>query len=98
MERKITNGTAADAFSPNEECTRAQIAAFLWRAAGQPEADGDLPFADVPATAYYADAVRWAVRQSITRGTDATHFSPAKACTRAEIVTFLQRAAAGQSS
>ena len=43
-------------------------------------------------------AVRWAVQQSITKGTDGTHFSPAKTCTRAEIVTFLQRDAAGQGS
>ena len=93
VERKITNGTAAGAFSPDEQCTRAQIAAFLFRAAESPETAGDLPFVDVPARAYYADAVRWAVEQGITNGTDSTHFSPKKPCTRAEIVTFLQRAA-----
>ena len=93
VERRITNGTAADAFSPDEQCTRAQIAAFLFRAAESPETAGDLPFVDVPARAYYADAVRWAAEQGITNGTDSTHFSPRKTCTRAEIVTFLQRAA-----
>ncbi len=98
VEQKITKGTAADAFSPDAECTRAQIVTFLYRAAMQPETSGDMPFADVPADAYFAAAVRWAVRQSITKGTDGTHFSPAKTCTRAEIVTFLQRDAAGQGS
>ena len=39
-------------------------------------------------------AVLWAVEQGVTKGTDSTHFSPEKTCSRAEIVTFLQRAAA----
>ena len=50
-------------------------------------------FADVPAGAYYEEAVTWAVRESITSGTSATTFSPEAACTRAQIVTFLWRAA-----
>ena len=96
VEKKITNGTAADAFSPDQPCTRAQIVTLLHRAAGTPEASGGLPFEDVRADAYYAGAVLWAVAQKITNGTDDTHFSPAKTCTRAEIVTFLQRADAGK--
>lgn len=51
-----------------------------------------LPFVDVPEGAYYADAVRWAVHKGITKGTDETHFSPDKPCTRAQIVTMLYRA------
>ena len=49
-------------------------------------------FADVSASAYYADAVKWAVEQGITSGTSATTFSPDMSCTRAQIVTFLWRA------
>lgn len=49
------------------------------------------PFADVPDGAYYADAVQWAWEQGITNGTDATHFSPGKPVTRAELVTMLHR-------
>ena len=94
VERQITNGTAADVFSPDATCTRAQIVTFLYRAAGTPDASGELRFTDVSADAWYAAAVLWAVEQEITNGTDATHFSPAKACTRAEIVTFLQRSSA----
>ena len=50
-------------------------------------------FVDVPASAYYYDAVLWAAEQGITGGTDATHFSPDGVCTRAQAVTFLWRAA-----
>ena len=50
-------------------------------------------FADVPASAYYQDAVSWAVEQGITTGTSATTFSPESTCTRAQILTFLWRAA-----
>lgn len=50
-------------------------------------------FTDVPAGAYYADAVAWAVKNGITSGTSATAFSPDASCTRAQTVTFLWRAA-----
>ena len=59
----------------------------------QIDAEPEVPaFADVPADAYYADAVKWAVEQGITSGTSATTFSPDMSCTRAQIVTFLWRA------
>ncbi len=51
------------------------------------------PFTDVPSDAYYHDAVLWAVENGITSGTGATTFSPNAACTRAQAVTFLWRAA-----
>ena len=54
---------------------------------------GTNPFSDVPGSAYYNAAVRWAVRNGIASGTDAKHFSPDAACTRAQAVTFLWRAA-----
>ena len=50
-------------------------------------------FVDVPGGAYYYDAVKWAVEQGVTNGTDKTHYSPDGFCTRAQIVTFLWRAA-----
>lgn len=49
-------------------------------------------FDDVPADAYYADAVAWAVKEGITNGTGATTFSPDDTCTRGQIITFLWRA------
>ena len=93
VERGITRGTDAHHFSPDAPCTRAQIVTFLHRAAGSPAATGRGAFADVPANAYYAEAVRWAVKQGITKGTGADRFSPDKVCTRAEAVTFLYRMA-----
>ena len=51
------------------------------------------PFVDVKEGAYYYDAVLWAVEQKITSGTSATTFSPDASCTRAQMVTFLWRAA-----
>ena len=53
----------------------------------------DQQFADVPAGTWFTDAVAWAVAQGITNGTDETHFSPDVPCTRAQMVTFLWRAA-----
>ena len=46
--------------------------------------------------AYYADAVLWAVKENITKGTTSTAFSPNAGCTRAQIVTFLYRAYQGK--
>ena len=51
-----------------------------------------MKFDDVPQSAYYYNAVKWAERNNITTGTDSTHFSPNDTCTRAQIVTFLMRA------
>lgn len=51
------------------------------------------PFVDVSGGSYYEDAVLWAVREGITSGTTATTFSPGASCTRAQMVTFLWRAA-----
>ena len=54
---------------------------------------GNNPFTDVPAGAYYEDAVAWAVGRNITTGMSAAAFDPNGSCTRAQIVTFLWRAA-----
>ena len=52
-----------------------------------------MPFVDVPSKSYYTDAVLWAVQNGITSGTSETTFSPNDGCTRAQVVTFLWRAA-----
>ena len=92
LEMGITTGTTSTTFSPANPCTRAQVVTFLWRANGSPKVSGTNPFTDVPADAYYYDAVLWAVEKGITTGTSATTFSPANPCTRAQVVTFLWRA------
>lgn len=92
VENGITTGTSETTFSPNESCTRAQCVTFLYRAVGS-AATAKAIFTDVSADAYYAPAVDWAVEKGVTTGTSATTFSPDAACTRAQIVTFLYRAA-----
>ena len=91
VENGITKGTSDTTFSPNMTCTRAQIVAFLWRSEKSPAAGTANPFADVKSAAYYADAVLWAAKEDITKGTTNTTFSPDADCTRAQIVTFLWR-------
>ena len=92
VENGITNGTSATSFSPDAPCTRAQMATFLWRAAGSPDPAGaSNPFTDIPADAYYAKAVQWAYEKGITGGTTATTFSPDATCTRGQMATFLWR-------
>ena len=91
VENGIAKGTSDTTFNPNMTCTRAQIVAFLWRSEKSPAAGTANPFADVKSTAYYADAVLWAVKENITRGTTNTTFSPDADCTRSQIVTFLWR-------
>ena len=94
---KITGGTSADTFSPNANCSRAQVVTFLWRTAGQPEPEGkDNPFTDVKSNSYYYKAVLWAVEQGITGGTSSSTFSPDNNCTRAQVVTFLYRFIGGR--
>lgn len=90
VENGITTGTSDTTFDPDGVVTRAEAVTFLWRAAGNPAADGKL-FADVESTKYYAEAVRWAVANGVTKGVSNTSFAPGSACTRAQIVTFLYR-------
>lgn len=96
-ENGVTDGVTATLFAPDAPCTRAQIVTFLWRAAGSPEPNGTSTFTDVPASAYYAKAVAWAVENGITDGTSETTFSPDAPCTRGQSVTFLYRARKGRS-
>ena len=89
----VTKGTTDTTFSPDATCTRAQMVTFLWRSHGSPRLlqPGELPFTDVPADAYYTDAVRWAVALGITTGVTETAFAPDATVTRAQTVTFLWR-------
>ena len=92
LENYVVNGLAPTVFGPNETCTRAQIVTMLWRAEGCPEPGEEAcPFEDAAADRWYTKAVCWAAEMGVTEGTDETHFSPDKPCTRAEIVTFLWR-------
>ena len=98
VDKGITNGLSDTMFGPYESCTRAQIVTFLWRAAGSPEPKTASSFTDVPANAYYAKAVAWAVENGITNGMTETTFAPDATCTRGQSVTFLYRALKGTAS
>ena len=92
---KITTGVTDTTFVPKDSCTRAQIVTFLYRAAGSPEVAENVtnPFTDVSKDSVYYNAIMWAVEKKITTGVTDTTFEPNSPCTRAQIVTFLYRAA-----
>lgn len=96
VDKDVTNGLTDTMFGPYESCTRTQIVTFLWRAAGSPEPKTASSFTDVPASAYYAKAVAWAVENGITNGMTETTFAPNATCTRGQSVTFLYRAYQGK--
>lgn len=97
VKQEITDGTGGGKFSPNAVCTRAQAMTLLWKAMGSPAVSTENSFSDVPDDAYYCNAVNWAVANGITSGTGDGKFSPHAACTRAQIVTFLWKAAGSQT-
>ena len=94
VEKGITNGTTATTFGSYTNCNRAAVVTFLWRAAGSPEPKSTShPFVDVKISDFFYESVLWAVENGITNGIDATHFGPTAYCNRAQVVTFLYRAA-----
>ena len=95
IENGITNGMTETTFAPDATCTRGQGVTFLYRAL-KGSVGATSSFVDVPANAFYADAVGWAVSGKVTDGTSNTTFSPDDNCTRGQIVTFLYRAYQGK--
>ena len=93
VEAGITAGTSAGKYSPNRAVTRAQMAVFLWSAAGSPAPIGTHGFSDVVASSYYETAVTWLVEQQITSGTSPGKFSPSNPVTRAQMAVFLWHSA-----
>ena len=93
-ENGITGGTSANTFSPNANCSRAQVVTFLHRMIASPApAAIDMPFVDVKTSDYFYKPVKWAFGSKITGGTSDTTFSPDETCSRAQVVTFLWRTA-----
>ena len=91
----ITEGMGGPGlFSPGRHVTRAQMAAFLWRAAGEPTGYPDHGFSDVPSGSWYDLPVRYLKAEGITQGKGGPgSFSPDAPITRAEMAAFLWRAA-----
>ncbi len=95
----VFSGYSGDAFGPADPITREQLATVLWRAAGSPEAGGDLSsFSDAADVSGFADvAMRWAVSAGVLRGQgDGDALDPQGACTRAQLATMLHRLAAAE--
>lgn len=83
IENGITAGTGGDYFSPNIKCSNAHILTFLWRTMGKPyETDTDI---------WYEDAVNWANKTDLIKGTDLNDFDPNSDAFRANIVTYLYK-------
>lgn len=89
----IVNGTGADAFSPNASITREQLAAMLYRYAGEPSVSADLSaYTDtVDISPYASKAVEWCVAKGILSGKSATRLASQDTATRAECAAMLQR-------
>ena len=93
VENEVTGGTDATHFSPYNTVMRSDSMVFFWAAKGRPAYSAtQSPFVDVKKKHWYYDAVMWAVENKITGGTDATHFSPKRTCSRSEILQFLYAA------
>lgn len=95
VKNDITDGTGGGYFSPDMNCTRAQIVKLIWNSFGNPAPSSSTTrFSDVGQNDWYTQAVLWAYENGITSGTgDGTTFSPNQACTRSQIVTMLYNAA-----
>ena len=83
--------TTQKIFSPNETTNRAMIVQILYRMEGLPAAEGEMPFADVAAGAWYHDAVLWASKTGVVAGISPTAFDPNGNVTREQIAVFLAR-------
>lgn len=95
VDQGITSGTGGTTFSPDRDCTRAEILTFLWRANGSPKAEHLYGVWDVTADKYYFQAVQWAAEQDIIEHFG--DFEPDAPCTRAMAVEFLWKAAGSQA-
>lgn len=95
-EGGIVTGTDAVHFSPDASCTRAQLVAFLWRAAGSPVVNYAMNFTDVDGGAYYAEAVRWAASLGIAGGYGDGRFGTNDFVTREQVAAILHRFAKAQ--
>lgn len=87
VEKEIVNGTSANTFTPNRDCTHGEILTLLWRAAGKPESKAEAPI-PLKDSDWYAGAVRWAAE----KGMIGNGFDLNKPCTRAEAVNYIWQA------
>lgn len=87
----LVNGMGNNLFEPELLVNRAMFTTMLYRMAGSPEVSGTVPFTDVDESRYYMDALVWAYKTGIVRGTTATTFEPFEDLTREQMVEMLYR-------
>ena len=90
-EKGIVKGTSDITFTPDQELTRGEWVTLLWRAAGEPAAEGSVSFADVAADAFYAEAFAWAAESGIVNGVGGNMAAPDMVVNREQMVTMLFR-------
>ncbi len=94
VENKIAKGMEDGTFGVGQPCTRAQAMTFLWAANGKPAPTStESSFSDVTANDWFCNAVLWAAENGITKGIGDGLFGSNSTCTRAQIITFLYKAA-----
>ncbi len=82
------NGTV---FSPDGTLTRAMLVTMLWRMAGSPTVEADIPYTDVSADTWYSEAVRWAASADVILGYGDGTFGPEDILTREQLAVILYR-------
>ncbi|MBR7033632.1 MAG: S-layer homology domain-containing protein [Clostridia bacterium] len=91
VDRGYMNGVGDGKFDPTGALTRGMVATVLWRREGSPAPTAPSGFSDVPAGAWYADAVAWAKETGVVNGMTATTFAPNAFITREQLATMLFR-------
>lgn len=99
IQKGITNGTGTYSFSPNDNCTTAQVITFIWRAYGSPEPSISCPFANLTGSEYYYKAALWTYekyRQAEGLPMESgKNFNPETECSRSMAVLYMWAAAGG---
>jgi len=98
VDNSLFKGTSATTFGPAVTMDRAMLVTVLYRMAGSPAVTAKSNFSDVPADAYYADAVAWASANKLVTGFEDGSFRPNIAVTREQMVAILYRYAALKSA
>ncbi|MBR6914975.1 MAG: S-layer homology domain-containing protein, partial [Clostridia bacterium] len=91
VDRRYMNGVGDGKFDPTGALTRGMVAAVLWRREGSPAPTAPSGFSDVPAGAWYADAVAWAKETGVVNGMTETTFAPRAFITREQLAAMLFR-------
>ena len=87
----IVTGVSEATFAPAQEINRAQVVTILYRLAGSPAVEGDMPFTDVAEDAWFRDAVLWAYNSGIVAGMTETSFGPGLEINRAQFAAMLMQ-------